>query len=254
MLKVNVETRADAVQSCDVVVITVRNFDLDDVLDEVAFLVKNGANAISLLNGVEHIEKLRRIVTDEKILGGSAYIDSRLGPGGEIIHRSQTPTIALGKIRGSSPTALREVAAAFAGAGIRTEMMEDLLEGLWRKYLFVMLGSFTAVAGAPIGDVLGNKWCSDTVKSLLDEFLMVAKSIGVELDSSRAEATMVELRKQRPEWTSLLYEDILHGRRTELDSLWGYMVRKAKENSIPTPLSAACYGILLLKEHQQRVS
>lgn len=93
-LKVRAETSPEVVDRCDAVIICVRNFDLDDILGSVGQLVGRGASVISLLNGVEHMERVRRLVPDERIVGGSAYIDSRLGPAGEVVHRSQTPTLS----------------------------------------------------------------------------------------------------------------------------------------------------------------
>ncbi len=247
-LNVKAETEAGRIARCDVVVVAVRNFDLDGVMGMVGDLAGRGASVVSLLNGVEHIEKIRKTVDDGKIIGGSAYIDSRLGPNGEIIHRSQTPTIALGGIRGSAQGTLQTAAAAFARAGIKTRVMEDLLEGLWQKYLFVMLGSFTAVAGAPVGAVLANPWCASTLRAVLGELVAVARSVGVDLGERHAGLAMEELGRQKGGWTSLVYEDIAKRRRTETDSLWGYVVRKAEENSVRAPLSTACLGILKVKE------
>lgn len=246
-LKVGAETSPEGVERCDVVMICVRNFDLEGILDSVGQFAERGASVVSLLNGVEHMERVRRLVPDERIIGGSAYIDSRLGPDGEVLHRSQDPALTLAPLRGCSPPTLRRVADTFVSAGVKTHSEDDLLLALWKKYLFVMLGTFTAVVEAPIGEVLGSAELTSTIESLLDELVAVANSTGVALGRTHAEAAMAELRRQRPGWTSLLYEDVLNHRRTEVDSLWGYVVRKAEENGVPAPLSRVCYGVLKLR-------
>ncbi|MEM3804334.1 MAG: ketopantoate reductase family protein [Conexivisphaerales archaeon] len=250
VLTVQAETSAKLIPKCDVVIVAVRNFDLESVLKDIAYLASKGARVISLLNGVEHVEKLQKEISNLKMMGGSAYIDSRLGEDGEIIHRSQIPKIALGAFERSTAAKneLQNIVAAFSSAGIKVEVMDDLLKGLWQKYLFVLLGSFTAVADAPIGEILANTWCVDTLRCLTNEFLNVAKSTGVSLKKTHAETAILELKRQKSEWTSLVYEDILNHRRSEIDSLWGYIVRKGHDNRLEIPLSTACYGILKLKE------
>jgi 2-dehydropantoate 2-reductase len=241
-LRVQAEAEADAIPRCDVVVVAVRNYDLDEVLPEVAYFAKSGAQVISFLNGVEHVEKIRKIVSDKQIMGGTAYIDSRLGPDGEIIHRSQIPTVSLGNIDSGPPSITREVASIFTSAGIKAQIAENLIEELWQKYLFVMLGSYTAVVNAPIGVILGSPWCSKTLMTLLEELLIVAKTGGVNLDNRHAEVALAEVRRQRSEWTSLVCEDLQKHRKTEIDSLWGYVVRKAEEHGIVKVLSNRTLG------------
>lgn len=250
VLNVQAETNVNSISKCDVVIVAVRNYDLDGALKNIAQLAMRGASVISLLNGVEHIERILMEIPPTRIIGGSAYIDSRLGSGGEIVHRSQLPKIALGSIQGNpaSEVELRNTASAFSDSGIKTEIMDDLFEGLWQKYLFVLLGSFTAVAASPIGRVLANPWCVNTLHSLLNEFSMVARSTGVQLNSSHSQIAMLELERQPAEWTSLVYEDLLNHRRSEIESLWGYIVKKGTENSVNIPLSIACYGVLKMKE------
>jgi Ketopantoate reductase len=72
-LNVDARTSTKDVEDCDVAIIAVRNYNLPEVIDHVRSLAKKGAKLISLLNGVEHIEKISAETGKDSIIGGSAY-------------------------------------------------------------------------------------------------------------------------------------------------------------------------------------
>ena len=247
-LKVRAETDVARVGNCDVFILTIRNFHLnDDVLSNLRHFSQGNTRFISLLNGVEHIERLREIVPSSRIVGGSAFIDSRLGEKGEIVHRSQDPTIRLGIIEGSSGEKPSDIISDFQEAGVKVDYADDLLAALWRKFTFVLLGTFTGVANSGIGAIVENKWLNSSLDTLANEIRSVAVSESVNLTPQSVQEMLAEIRAMRKEWKSLLTEDVETGRQNELESLWGYIVRKADKNGIEVPLSRLSYGMFKLK-------
>ncbi|MEM0118008.1 MAG: 2-dehydropantoate 2-reductase [Conexivisphaerales archaeon] len=247
-LRVDARVSASDIKRCDVCIVTVRNYSLDEVIDQIKSLASGGASIISLLNGVEHIEKISNAVARHKIVGGSAYIDSRLGDNGEIIHRSQVPRIVLGRLTGLADSNVEKIRDVFVGAGINTDVVEDLEKFLWKKYMFVLAGSFTAVAGCHIGEILEQDYGADTLRLLLREFQEVGLKSGVSLSEADIEDAFQEVKRQNRQWTSLLYEDLHARRKTEVEALWGYLVRKAREVGYDARASHVCYSILKIRE------
>lgn len=247
-LKVKSVVSPEDAGECDILILAIRNFNLsDDVMNNVAYLGKKGSKIISLLNGIEHIERLRHHVKDSNIIGGSAFIDSRLSDDGTIVHRGQTPTITLGPIAEGQEKIIEEVISSFRKAGIKSDSVPDLLTSLWRKYIFVLLGSFTGVTGTNIGEIVSNKYLDSGLESLAYEIKSVAVAENVIIDDSNVREMLEEIRGMRKEWKSLLTEDIEAGKNTELESLWGYLVKKAEKHDLNVPLSRFSYGMLGLK-------
>lgn len=247
-LEVSVETEPGNLNHCDVTILSVRNFHLDsEMLDTARMQAAKGSKIISFLNGVEHMERLRAIVPDESIIGGSAFIDSRLGPNGEIVHRGQDPTITLGTINGEISDQIKEMKTALDRSKVTCIISEDLLRTLWRKYLFVMMGTITGVAGATIGQVVSDDSLNRTLENFAWEMQSVAVAEGVNLDDSSVNEMLAEIRGMRKEWKSLMTEDLESGKPTEFESLWTYIIRKADEHSLKVPVLRMCYGILKIR-------
>lgn len=251
-LNVDARTSTEDVEDCDVAIIAVRNYNLPEVIDHVRSLAKKGAKLISLLNGVEHIEKISAETGKDSIIGGSAYIDSRLGANGEIIHRSQRPKLVLGQIQKNPDKFTVDVADDINRAGIHTIVVDDLMLALWQKYLFVTSGSLTAVFQQPIGKILEDEYGTATIFRILNEMKAIGSLLGVKIGDKNVEEAYRELKRQKSDWTSLLYEDLLAGRKTEMDALWGYLIRKARELQYDAMNSLFCYAILRIRERSRQ--
>lgn len=251
-LKVKAESDERSTGKCDVVIIAIRNFHLDDkTMSKISYFAKEGASFITMLNGVEHLERLLEFVPKERIIGGSAFIDSRLGNEGEIVHRGQDPTIMLGSLDNRKPEVLDRAVEDFRRAGIRITLAEDLMQSLWRKYTFVLLGTLTGVTGTSIGTIVSNRWLNRTLEQISKEIQQTAKNVGVRLTDRMLLEMLEEIRGMRKEWKSLLTEDIESGRENELESLWGYIIRKAEHFGTEVPLSNLCYGVLKIRTHPE---
>lgn len=251
-INVAAETDAKKLGTCDVVILSVRNFHLDEnMLKAVGELSRKGAKVISLLNGVEHMERLRAVVRDEQIIGGSAFIDSRLGANGEIIHRGQDPTITLGTIGGKKYDEINSMRDALTRNGVKCIVMDDLLQTLWKKYLFVMMGTVTGVANATIGQIVSDSSLNTTLENFAKELQSVALAEGINLDDGSVQQMVSEIRGMRKEWKSLMTEDLEAGKQTEFESLWTYIIKKADKHSMAVPVLRMCYGILKLRGNRK---
>ena len=252
-LKVEAETDEKSVKDCDVVILAIRNYHFDEsTLSKVVYFASKGSKVISFLNGVEHMERLRSVINDNQIIGGSAFIDSRLSANGEIVHRGQEPTIILGSLKGNITSEIKKMSSALEKAGVKCIIAEDLMKSLWRKYLFVMMGTLTGVANSSIGGIVSNSWLNNTLERFAHELKSVAEREKVKLDDASVNEMLLEIRGMRKEWKSLLAEDLESGKRTELDSLWGYLIRKAEKHKLNLPISEMSYGILKLRESADR--
>ncbi len=243
-LRVRAESEVEKVGSCDVVIVAVKNYDLDSVLDKIAYLGKGGPWIISVLNGVEHIEKICSVVGRDRILGGPVYIEAALGPDGEVIHKSMTPSLTLGRLTGDAAIA-KPIASIFEKAGVKATVSEDLLVDLWRKYLFItVISSMTSLARRPIGNILSDILAKRVLEDLTSEVVSIAHAVDSKLASLDAVWVTTRAKNVSPGTTSSMLKDIEMGSRLEVDSIQGYLVRKAEEFKLSVPVLKTCYGVL----------
>ena len=67
---------------------------------------------------------------------------------------------------------------------------------------------------------------------------------GTPLPSTAQQRALTMAQSVEPGSFSSLHDDLVAGRRMELESLHGFVVRRAAKHGIPVPMSEAVYAIL----------
>jgi 2-dehydropantoate 2-reductase len=72
----------------------------------------------------------------------------------------------------------------------------------------------------------------------------VAAADGTPVPPGAQEQALSLAQNLEPGGFSSLHDDLVAGRRMELDALHGFVVRRAAERGVPVPMSAAVYAVL----------
>jgi 2-dehydropantoate 2-reductase len=82
--------------------------------------------------------------------------------------------------------------------------------------------------------------------------LAVARAAKVQLpgleDPKAALAGALKIAEQMTEAVSSTGQDMIRGKRTEIDSLNGYISRRGRQLGVPTPVNHALYTLVKLAE------
>jgi 2-dehydropantoate 2-reductase len=141
---------------------------------------------------------------------------------------------------GESPTAER-VFAAFDAAGVVTELATDMPHRLWEK-LAVNAGinPVTALARVENGALVDGP-ANDLAVEAAREVAAVARAGGIDLTDDEATAAVERVAAATAANTSSMHQDVLAGRRTEVDAISGYVVDRADR---PVPATATMTRLL----------
>jgi len=181
--------------------------------------------AVPLLNGVEHVARLRERF--QHVVAASISVESeRLAPG---------------RVRQTSP--FLRVVLAPGGEALAAELREAGLEDvsvgvgeaavLWSKLAFLApLALATSAAGGPLGAVLGDTGWRERFERCRAEVCAVAAAEGAPQDAARLEAL---LEAASPEMRSSMQKDVEAGRGPELDAIGGAVLRAARRHEIAVP-------------------
>lgn len=155
-----------------------------------------------------------------------------------------TPSLTLGRLTGDAAIA-KPIASIFEKAGVKATVSEDLLVDLWRKYLFItVISSMTSLARRPIGNILSDILAKRVLEDLTSEVVSIAHAVDSKLASLDAVWVTTRAKNVSPGTTSSMLKDIEMGSRLEVDSIQGYLVRKAEEFKLSVPVLKTCYGVL----------
>jgi 2-dehydropantoate 2-reductase len=82
----------------------------------------------------------------------------------------------------------------------------------------------------------------------VEEAMAVARAAGVRLPEVNMVETTLEISKSMANATSSTAQDLARGKRTEIDSLNGYLVRRGAELGVATPVNQTLYALVKLLE------
>lgn len=217
----------------DVCLVTVKATQLDVALQRVPADVLDAALLVPLLNGIEHVELLRKRYPRAAVMAATIRVESTRVAPGRIRHDS--PFAAIELATADDLHACAEVlAAALELAGLEVRLTDDEASMLWGKLNFLApLALLTTDDQAPAGTVRDVR--RDDLVAVITEVAAVARAEGAATDPER----VLTFFDQVPAgMQSSMQRDASAGRPTELDAIGGAVVRRAARHGIPVPVTA----------------
>jgi 2-dehydropantoate 2-reductase len=231
--------------TADYVVVAVKSYDTDRVASMLAPAVGDGTAVVSLQNGVDNEERLAAVLGDERVVGGAAYIFATLAEPGVVDHTGGPASVVLGEWRGGTSERVTELVEAFRSAGVTADESSYIREVLWSKFAFICAqAGLTAAVRLPIGEIRSQPAGRELFHNLVTDVCAVAAAEGVELPTDLPDKTLGFADALEPSGGSSLLHDLVQGRRMELDTLLGEVVRRAELRGVEVPTSRAVYGVL----------
>lgn len=224
----------------DYVIICTKNYDLEEVLNQINTCVGINTVILPLLNGVEAVEKIRAKFPNNLVPAGCAYIVSAIVKPGVVENMGNRQEIYFG-IDGKHEPRLKNLEDLFKFAGIEATLSTEISVLIWEKFIFLSsLASATSYYQIPIGQLLLEKLAQ--LKNLLKESTAIAIAKQIKVDDLFIEKALNHYRSLPFDATSSMHRDFESKKpKTELDSITGYIVKEGKKLGVQTPLFEKIY-------------
>lgn len=230
----------------DVVLFTVKSYDTETAAALLPPLLGPETAVISLQNGIANEERLVELIGAGHVAGGVAYALTGIAEPGVIRHSGRTMRMAFGELDGSRSARLEAFLAACQRAGIEAEIAPDIRVALWTKYAFICAqGGLSAATRKPIGAIRDTPPTWALFRAVVSEVVAVARAEGIPLPDDVVDQQLAVAQRFEPGAYASLYDDLVAGRRLEVEALHGELVRRAARAGVPVPVSTVIYGILL---------
>jgi 2-dehydropantoate 2-reductase len=108
--------------------------------------------------------------------------------------------------------------------------------------------ALSALGRAQYGRLVRNPLMRDLMKRVVDEVVAVGRARGIRFPDGDLVAATWKLGEGMERTTSSTAQDIARGKRTEIDSLNGYVARLGEELGIPTPVNRTLHALVKLLE------
>ncbi|HIG34109.1 MAG TPA: 2-dehydropantoate 2-reductase [Candidatus Poseidoniales archaeon] len=241
--------------SCDVAIVAGKansTTSLSSIAEDI--LSENGV-AVSIQNGLGHAGIIASRVGWNSVIGGSTTHSAwRDGEGS--VHWTGRGSIFLGTMDGSEPDpTTSEFVSLLEEAGLNPKWSSDIEKEIWRKLMInVAINPICAIAGVRNGALsqIPELWAQSL--EAMREAESVARASGIDLGAMDNEEYLRKVVTATSENRVSMLQDLMAGRKTEIDFLCGAVVSKGEELGIPTPrnevLLALVRGIEMSQHHE----
>ena len=227
----------------DVVLFAVKLWDTESAAERLRPVVGRHTVVIPFQNGVESIDRLCKFFPEEAVMGGSAYIATRIRAPGVVEHSGQMARLQFGPVVSSQRKIAEQFLAACRAAHIQAEIPEDIVKANWEKFVFLVgLSSATALARAAIGVVRSDPDLRWLFEQAMRETWQVGRARGVQLAEDYVEQRLAFADGLHADMKASLLHDLETGGKLEAPWLCGAVARMARESGLEAPVNRAVYA------------
>ncbi len=246
----------------DILFITVKTYDTERMLTLMKPYLKDDTWVVSPQNGIME-EVIIPIVGESNTIGCSAYITASLWEPGHVTQEGAPDALAftIGELDGRITPRIEELAQILQLCA-KTTITTNIWGELWSKLVMCcMFGPLAGITGYRNEQLYLDERTRRFMKLLASEAIQVLTALDYKMEpilglapalwekaaqSQMSEIDQVMLEHGTPfagHQTSML-QDIIKGRRTEIDEWNGYVIKRGKEIGIPTPVNEVVLSLL----------
>ena len=227
----------------DLIVLGVKAYDLDEVLNQIEPVLTEKTVILTLQNGIDTEDRLLARIQRDCVVGGVAYIYSKIVEPGVIDHYKKG-ALSIGELMGYESERLLAIRDLFASAGVPCHLSKDIRRSKWEKMCWnCVFNPITVLIDDHVAKALDHPEMTGVIRQIVGEVAAVSATLKVPLPPDMAERVVKASQEIRDIHTSM-YDDWKAGRRTEIDYLNGFIVKKGRDFGIPTPVNEALTAMI----------
>lgn len=208
-----------------------------------------GTVGISFQNGMGSEDEIGEVVGTRQMLMGLTAQSAMLEEPGVVRGFADLPSY-IGELQGGASERATRVASVLTRPGLKIVASEDILREKWSKLLVnIAFAGTSGTTGLTLGEVIEHPELCAVAKAAMEEAAMVAAAKGVVLDPAARTRTFDQILSgaARNNKASVL-ADLNAGRLTEVDYIYGTVIRYAGELGIAVPTMRALAALIKGRE------
>ena len=246
-VKVEVSTDLAAARGADIILLCVKTTDTAETVRALAKVLAKDSIIVSMQNGVDNAEQIEG-ASGLKALPAAVYVAASVPAPGTVKHVGRGDLVL-----GPQNQITERVAAVFTRAKVPCRISENLIGELWTKLVWnCALNALSALGKVTYGEILASGDARQLLETTVYEVLAVAKASGVQPagleDPKGALAGAYKVAESMAATRSSTAQDMMRGKKTEIDSLNGFIVRRGRELRITVPVNHALFTLVKLAE------
>lgn len=247
--RVPVETSSElsAAKGADFVLFCVKTTDTAETATELARYISPSTTVVSLQNGVNNAEEIRKASGIDAI-SCVVYVAAAMPTPGHIKHLGRGDLVV-----GPGNQRTQKFAAMCERAKVGCRITDNIAGELWTKLVWnCALNAVSGLGRVTYGEILASADAKRVVEAAVYEVLAVAYANKIEPpgleDPKAALAGSFKIAEQMSGTRSSTAQDMARAKRTEIDSLNGYVAKLGAQLGVPTPVNHTLYTLVKLQE------
>ena len=238
-IQVKAETEIHDIPRKALIILTTKAYDSEKAVNGIRKLFKKDTIVLILQNGLGNEEVVRNAVGEAKALRGVTKMAAEFFKPGEIRFWNGETVI-------EQSDASTEIARILNECGLRARVSENIDGEIWSKLVVnCVVNPLTALFRVRNCEIWGDSLRS-VRQGIVNECLKVADAERITLKKDILER--MDTRVSGYTNFSSMYQDIIKGKKTEIDFLNGRIVELGKKHHVPTPFNEALVSFIKFLE------
>lgn len=228
-------TTTEGLEPVDLIILFVKSLFSRAALSGNKGIIGPDTYVMTLQNGSGHEDLIREFVPEDHIIIGTTNDNGAvLGPA-HVRHGGVGET-NIGMLTEDTNGFLPRLKETFDACGFQTTVSDNIQQLIWDKlFTNVSLSAVTGILQVDMGYIAGNEHAWNMTVRLIHEAAGVARGLGLKADDEAIIAKVKKTSEMSPNGCTSIRADLRDGRKTEVDTISGSVVRASKKCGVPAP-------------------
>lgn len=229
---------------CDFSFIAGKTYSTSKLASIAKDITKQEGYVISIQNGLGNEEIISKLVGRNRTIGGSITHSSWKSNEGEI-NWSGRGSLTLGMDSGNDADEIYSLIKILNESGLNARWSEEINKIIWKKLLInIAINPICAITGLKNGSLLDKPELMNQAIEAMQEAAIVAKLSGIDFEGENLEKNLIDIIVATSENRVSMLQDIMAGRKTEIDSLCGEIISRGEKLGISTPRNEILHALV----------
>ncbi len=228
-------TSTSGVEPVDLVILFVKSLFSKAALQGNKGIIGPDTYLMTLQNGSGHEDILGEFAPENRIVIGTTEDNGAvLGLGH--VRRGGSGRTNIGMLTDDTDQFLPKLKECLDSCGFQGHIHANIRQLIWNKlFTNVSLSAVTGVLQVPMGFIAGNEHAWAITRQLIHEAVEVAHGLGLEADEEDITEKVRQTSLGSPEGITSICADLRDGRKTEVNTISGSVVRASEKCGVPAP-------------------
>lgn len=219
----------------DLVILFVKALFSRAALENNSALIGPDTRLMTLQNGAGHEDLLKEFVSEDRVIIGTTEDNGAvLGLGH--VRRGGTGVTNVGMLTEDQDGFLDRLKENFDSCGFEVRIHENIQYLIWDKlFTNVSLSALTGILQVDMGYIAADEFAWKLCCQLIHETILTAAAAGLVFDEEAVREKVRKTSLNNPQGCTSIRADLRDGRRTEVDTISGSVVRAAAKYGVDVP-------------------